>query len=33
LWLPDEAEIVVKVGENVKGGSTVLARMPKTSRR
>jgi phosphatidylserine decarboxylase len=32
LWLPDEAEILVKVGENVKGGSTVLARMPKASR-
>lgn len=29
LWLPGEAEIVVKVGENVKGGSSVLARMPK----
>ncbi len=29
LWLPDQAEILVKVGENVKGGSTVLARMPK----
>jgi phosphatidylserine decarboxylase len=30
LWLPGEAEIVVKVGENVKGGSSVLARMPET---
>jgi phosphatidylserine decarboxylase len=29
LWLPAEAEIVVKVGENVKGGSSVLARMPE----
>ncbi len=29
LWLPDAAEILVKVGENVKGGSTVLARIPK----
>jgi len=29
LWLPGEAEIVVKVGENVKGGSTVVARMPE----
>jgi phosphatidylserine decarboxylase len=27
LWLPEEAEILTKVGENVKGGSTVLARM------
>jgi phosphatidylserine decarboxylase len=26
LWVPNEAEIVVKVGENVKGGSSVLAR-------
>jgi phosphatidylserine decarboxylase len=32
LWLPDAAEILVKVGENVKGGSTVLARMPKALR-
>jgi len=28
LWVPREAEIVVKVGENVKGGSSVLARWP-----
>jgi len=28
LWLPAEAEILVKVGENVKGGSSVVARMP-----
>jgi phosphatidylserine decarboxylase len=28
LWLPDGAEILVKLGENVKGGSSVLARMP-----
>ena len=27
LWLPGEAEILIKVGENVKGGSSVLARM------
>lgn len=27
LWLPQEAEILVKVGENVNGGSSVLARM------
>ncbi len=26
LWVPKEAEILVKVGENVKGGSSVLAR-------
>lgn len=26
VWLPKEAEILVKVGENVKGGSSVLAR-------
>jgi phosphatidylserine decarboxylase len=28
VWLPREAEILVKVGENVKGGSSVLARWP-----
>jgi phosphatidylserine decarboxylase len=28
LWLPEEVEIVVKVGENVKGGSSVVARVP-----
>lgn len=27
LWLPEEAEILTKVGENVKGGSSVLARV------
>jgi phosphatidylserine decarboxylase len=27
LWLPESAEIAVKVGDNVKGGSSVLARM------
>lgn len=27
LWLPEEAEIAVKVGENVHGGSSVVARM------
>ncbi|MGA2299367.1 MAG: phosphatidylserine decarboxylase family protein [Candidatus Acidiferrum sp.] len=27
IWLPENAEIAVKVGEGVKGGSTVLARM------
>jgi phosphatidylserine decarboxylase len=31
LWLPAEAEILVKVGENVKGGASVLARMPETA--
>ncbi len=28
VWVPKEAEIMVKVGENVKGGSSVLARWP-----
>lgn len=28
LWLPEKAEIAVKVGDNVKGGSSVVARMP-----
>jgi phosphatidylserine decarboxylase len=28
VWLPKEAEILVKVGENVKGGSSILARWP-----
>jgi phosphatidylserine decarboxylase len=32
LWLPAEAEILIKVGDNVKGGSTVVARMPETAR-
>ncbi len=27
LWLPAEAEVLVKVGENVKGGSSVVAQM------
>jgi phosphatidylserine decarboxylase len=31
VWLPGEAEIAVKVGQSVKGGSTVLARMPETT--
>jgi phosphatidylserine decarboxylase len=31
LWLPEGAEILVKVGENVKGGSTVLARIPESA--
>jgi phosphatidylserine decarboxylase len=28
LWVPKEAEILVRVGENVKGGSSVVARWP-----
>jgi phosphatidylserine decarboxylase len=28
LWVPKEAEILVRVGENVKGGSSVIARWP-----
>src|SRR6266852_2858679 len=28
LWLPEGAEIAVKVGDSVKGGSSVVARMP-----
>jgi phosphatidylserine decarboxylase len=28
LWVPRDAEILVRVGENVKGGSSVLARWP-----
>lgn len=31
LWVPKEAEILVKVGENVKGGSSVLASWPAKS--
>ena len=31
LWLPGDPEILVKVGDNVKGGSSVLARMPRHS--
>jgi phosphatidylserine decarboxylase len=27
LWLPGDPEILVKVGDNVKGGSSVLARV------
>jgi phosphatidylserine decarboxylase len=34
VWVPSEAEILVKLGENVKGGSSVLARwMGKTAAR
>ena len=28
VWLPKDAEILVRVGENVKGGSSVLGRWP-----
>src|SRR6266446_2513250 len=28
VWLPRDAEILVKLGQNVKGGSSVLARWP-----
>ncbi len=28
VWVPRDAEILVKLGENVKGGSSVLARWP-----
>jgi len=28
IWLPKEAEILVRVGDHVKGGSSVLARWP-----
>jgi phosphatidylserine decarboxylase len=28
VWVPKDAEILVKLGENVKGGSSVLARCP-----
>jgi phosphatidylserine decarboxylase len=30
LWLPANAEITVCIGQNVKGGSSVLARLPVT---
>jgi phosphatidylserine decarboxylase len=30
LWLPGEAEVLVSVGNHVKGGSSVLARFPET---
>jgi phosphatidylserine decarboxylase len=32
VWLPGEPEIAVRVGQNVKGGSSVLARMPDTAK-
>jgi phosphatidylserine decarboxylase len=28
VWMPKDAEILVRVGENVRGGSSVLARWP-----
>ena len=31
LWVPNDAEILVKLGQNVKGGSSVLARWPGTA--
>jgi phosphatidylserine decarboxylase len=31
VWLPGEAEILVREGQNVKGGSSVLARMAETA--
>jgi len=30
VWLAAEAEILVKVGDNVKGGSSVLARITES---
>ena len=32
LWLPSDSEILVKVGDHVKGGSSVLARWPVAQR-
>src|ERR1700730_6078765 len=29
LWIPKDAEILVKLGQNVKGGSSILARWPR----
>jgi phosphatidylserine decarboxylase len=31
VWLPGEAEIAVRVGQTVRGGASVLARMPETA--
>jgi phosphatidylserine decarboxylase len=31
MWVPNGTEILVKVGDNVKGGSSVLARLPVTA--
>jgi len=33
VWLPKDSEILVRVGENVKGGSSVLARWPAMASR
>jgi phosphatidylserine decarboxylase len=33
LWVPRDAEILVKLGDNVKGGSSVLARWPAQANR
>jgi len=33
LWLPEGAELAVKVGDNVKGGSSVIARMPVSAQK
>lgn len=30
VWLPVEAEVIVRAGQNVSGGSSVLARFPQT---
>ncbi|MGB7846235.1 MAG: phosphatidylserine decarboxylase family protein [Candidatus Acidiferrum sp.] len=30
VWLPSEAEVMVRVGESVKGGTSLLARFPQT---
>ncbi|HKV24514.1 MAG TPA: phosphatidylserine decarboxylase family protein [Candidatus Acidoferrum sp.] len=32
VWVPEDAEILVKIGENVKGGSSVLANWPRGAR-
>jgi phosphatidylserine decarboxylase len=31
IWLPEHAEVAVQVGDNVKGGTSVLARMTEAS--
>lgn len=31
VWLPGDPEMIVKVGDSVHGGSSVLARMPETA--
>jgi len=33
LWLPEGAELAVKVGDDVKGGSSVIARMPVSAQK